>query len=237
MSNDKKVETMIENGVAQLIILEGKAPEQHNPQPVCIKGVITAVSDFIEKRKETFDPLKSHCMVSITEGKITLIVNEQSVVNKFTVEGKINIGKKLLELGINSGKSYVPYELSNKLRLMRSIFPSKGEHLVIVNTLKNFIGNINKQIEDLDDKRGNTTQLFKQTVQSNVPEVFTLNIPLIEGEEPVNVEVAVIMEASGSDVVCYLESVDGAEKIDEITIDLITKEVEKIKEATTVIYY
>ena len=28
-------------------------------------------------------------MVSRTEGKITLIVNEQSVVNKYTVEGKI----------------------------------------------------------------------------------------------------------------------------------------------------
>lgn len=28
MSNEKKVQTMIENGVAQLIILEGKAPEQ-----------------------------------------------------------------------------------------------------------------------------------------------------------------------------------------------------------------
>lgn len=37
--------------------------------------------------------------------------------------------------------------------------------------------------------------------------------------------------------ICYLESVDGAEKIDEITIDLINKEVEKIKEATTVIFY
>lgn len=79
--------------------------------------------------------------------------------------------------------------------------------------------------------------MFKQTVQSNVPEVFTLNIPLIEGEEPVNIEVAVILEASGSDVLCYLESVEGAEKIDEITIDLINKEVEKIQEATTVIFY
>lgn len=235
-----KVETMVKNGITQLVILEGKAPTQHNPEPVNLTGTITAPSLFIEKRKEctNYDKNSSHCKVSKTEGTIELVVNEQSVCNKFTVKGQIYIGKKFASLGINnSSKSYAPTELAQKLRLLRSIFPSKGEHATIVATLNNLVAKVNRQIEESDDKRGNTSGFFKQTVSSNMPEAITLNIPLIEGEEPVNIEVSVILEAHGNDIICFLESVDGQEQIDAITEKLVLEEVEKIKNDTTIIYY
>lgn len=235
--NNENVKAMIENGVAQLIILEGKAPEQYNPQPVSISGNIDAPSLFIEKRKDTFDALKSYAKVSKTEGRIQLIVNEQSVVNKYTVEGLLKIGKAFDKIGINTPKSYEPNELSAKLRLLRSLFPSHQEHMTIVTTLRNLVANVSQKLQENNDLRGNIGLTFKQIVTSNMPETFTMCLPLIEGQEPVSIQIEVILEAKGTDITCFLESVNGAELIDQIKEKLISEEVEKIKDSTTVIYY
>lgn len=237
MNNDKKVHTMIENGVAQLIILEGKAPEQHNPLPVSITGNIDAVSRFISSRLETIEKLKTHCLVSKSEGKMTLVLNEQSVVNKYTVEGVLKIGKKFSKLGINDGKAYEPTELSARLRLLRNLFPTKAEHLNIVTTLRNLTATVSQKLQESNDLRGNVGLNFKQIVNSNMPDNFVMCLPLIEGEDPVNINVEVILEAKGTDITCYLESVDGAELIETIKEKLIEEEVSKIKDQTTVIFY
>ena len=105
-------------------ILKGNAPEQFNPKAVNIAGTITAVSRFIEKRKSEFYDKKAHCLVSKSDGKMKLIVNEQSTCDKYTVEASVYLGKKFEELGINTSKSYTPIDLSKKFRLLRSIFPS-----------------------------------------------------------------------------------------------------------------
>lgn len=237
-TKDQLAKNVIEEGEnVQVVWLDGKAPTQHNPEPVSISGTITAPSSFIEKRRSVFESLKSHCMVSKTDGVIQLIVNEQSVVNKFTITGKIAIGKKFLELGINSDKSYEPKQLAKKFKMLRSIFESRGEHTSIIATLNNLKAKIQREIEDSDDKRGNTNISFKQTVTSNMPESFTLSLPLIEGEEAEKIEVAVILEASGGDILCFLESVEGQEKIDQITEKLVDEEVSKIEADTTIIYY
>mgnify|MGYP001279078656 CR=1 FL=1 len=115
MSDENKhlEKAAVENEIAHLTILRGDAPKQHNPQPVSISGNIDAPSLFIEGRKNDFANSQRHCMVSKTDGTIVLHLNEQSVVDKYTVSGKIEIGKKFEALGINSEKGYNPEELAN----------------------------------------------------------------------------------------------------------------------------
>ena len=239
MSNDKKVETMVENGLSQLVILEGKAPEQHNPQPVIIKGNIDAPSRFLEGKITEFEDSKSHCMVSKTDGIIMLVLNEQSVVDKYTVIGEISVSKKFNSLGINNDKvRYEPEELANKLKLLRSMFVSKMEHASICNILRNLKAKINAQIESLDDRKGNVTENFKQTVSSNMPDSIKLKLPLLEGEEPIEIEVNVILEANGgSGIICSLESVDAAELIEFQFEQRVNQEVDKIKDKVTIIEF
>lgn len=239
MSNEKVVQSMIENDVKHITILEGKATEQHNNQPVTIVGTISAPSRFIEGRKADFESSKKHCLVSKTDGLIQLVLNEQSVVDKYIVRGKIEVAKKFTALGINNDKvSYEPEELANKLKLLRSMFVSNIEHANICSTLRNLKAKINSQIESLNDRKGNVTENFKQTVHSNMPDSIKLKLPLLEGEEPIEIEVNVILEANGgSGILCSLESVDAAELIETQFAERVNQEIDKIKDFVTVIEY
>lgn len=238
MNNEKTISTMIENQVKQLTILTGNAVEQHNPKPVDISGNIDAPSRFIEGRQSEFVLSNRHCLVSKTDGIIKLIINEQSVVDKYTITGKIEISKKFRKLGINSDVSYKPEELANKLKLLRSLFVSNLEHATICNTLRNLKTKINRDIEKANDQKGNVTNNFRQTVESNMPDSIKLLIPLLEGEDPVEIELNVILEAEGgSEIKCHLESIDAAELIESQFTERVNQEIEKIKSFVTIIEY
>lgn len=238
MNSEKIVQAMVENEVKHITILEGKAPEQHNNQPVSISGNINAPSSFIEGRREDFKESRRHCKVSKTDGVITLVLNEQSVVDRYIIQGKIEVAKKFTSLGINKEKAYSPEELANKLKLLRSMFVSNLEHASICATLRNLKAKINAEIQSLDDRKGNVTENFKQTVTSNMPDSIKLMLPLLEGEEPVEIEVNVILEAhGGSDIRCSLESVDAAELIETQFSERVNEEIEKIKDFVTIIEY
>jgi hypothetical protein len=239
MNNEKLAVKAMEQGVSTLVVLEGKAPEQHNNNPVIISGNIDAPSRFIEGRKVDFENNNArHCKVSKTDGYIELVINEQSIVDKYTVIGRIEVAKKFKGLAINESKPYTPEELANKLKLLRSMFVSNLEHATICSTLRNLKAKINADIEKADDRKGNVERNFKQTVESNMPDAIKLKLPLLEGEEPVEIEVNVILEANGNNGInCYLESIDAAEMIENQFALRVEQEVDKIKDWVTVIYY
>lgn len=230
------VKEMIEKGIVELTILEGSAKTQYNPEAVEISGTITAPSIFVKNRDT--DIKTSHCLVSKSEGTMKLVVNEQDTCNKFTVKGKVTFGKVFTELGINTGKAYDPMNLSAKLRLKRSIFKSPAEHTKIVNLLRNIEAKIDQEISNDDDLKGNRKVAFSQKVSSNIPDSITLKLPLIEGDDDVEIGVNVLLQADGvSNIKCYLESVDGAELIDNRLKTVIDEEVKKIESKVTVIFH
>lgn len=238
MNKEKLAQIALEKGMTSLVILEGKAPEQFNDVSVIITGNIDAPSRFIEGRKSDFENSKRHCMVSKSDGHILLILNEQSVVDKYTIQGKIEVAKKFTSLGINNDKTlYSPEELANKLKLLRSMFVSNMEHASICTTLRNLKAKVNSDIEKADDRKGNVTQNFKQTVESNMPDAIKLKLPLLEGEEPIEIEVNVILEAHGSEIKCSLESIDASELIETQFALRVEEEIKKIKDFVTIIEY
>lgn len=238
MNNEKIAQTLLSQDVHSLVILEGQAPTQHNNIPVNISGIISAPASFIQGRKEDFKDCQRHCLVSKTDGIITLVLNEQSVVDKYTITGKIQVAKKFTSLGINKdGINYTPEELANKLKLLRSMFVSNMEHASICATLRNLKAKVNAQIDKADDRKGNVTENFKQTVISNMPDAIKLKLPLLEGEESIEIEVNVILEAYGSEIKCSLESIDAAELIETQFAERVNQEIEKIKDFVTIIQY
>lgn len=239
MNNEKLGQTAIEKGITALVVLEGKAPEQHNPQPVNIIGTISAPSRFIEGKKGEFEKSQRHCLVSKTDGIIKLILNEQSVVDKYTIQGKIEIAKKFVSLGINKDDTfYTPEGLANKLKLLRSIFVSNIEHASICKILRNLKAKINADIEKANDRKGNVTESFRVALESNMPDSIRLKIPLLEGEDPIEIEVNVILELDGNSLIkCSLESIDAAELIEEQFKLRVEQEIDKIKDFVTIIEY
>jgi len=222
----------------KVLWLEGKAPDQHNPEPLKIEGTITAPSIFVEKRKTTIDPLTAHALVSVFDGTIKLVVNEKDTVMKCTVEGKIKESKRFLELGINNPeKSLEPIKLSQKFRLLRTLFKKASDHSTLVSALRNLEVNVTATVNERDDLRGNLKSAVDVTVKTSIPETFTLNIPLFEGQEPQEIEVFIFFEVKGTGIMCYLESIDAADLMEEIKTHLISQEVDKIIDHVTVMFH
>lgn len=231
------VKNAIENGAKIVTILTGNAPRQpeiYNPKSITIEGTIDATSRFCEVRD--FDRKASHALVSLSRGEIILVVNEQNTDNTHTVTGRVIIGKEFAALGINTDKPYTPESLAKHLKLKRSLFESHTEHTKLIASLRQIKAKVNQAIEKAKDDKGNETDAFTQTVESNMPESFIMNIPLIEGQKPSRIEVFPVVEADGRDIIVTLESMDAAEGIDQYRNEAVEAEVVKITDKTTVIY-
>ena len=240
MSEDEKKEVtieMIDRNIEEVVIREGVALTLHHPNNVDISGTISAPGKFITDRHEDFQKNKSYCLVKREEKRINLVLNEQSENGAYEIIGTIKVGYKYTSLGINnSNKSYTPMELSKKLKMMRSIFDSRAEHANVVNSLRQIKAKLKKDIESADDSRGNASASFDQKLESNIPENFTLELPLLEGEGKVKFKVDIWIEGDDyTNLRCYLESVDAADMIEEAVDKRIDEEIEIIKPYAVVI--
>lgn len=240
MSKDSKKEVLKkvfeDNELKVVTILEGSAPEQHNLKSVSVAGNIDSVKRFLKEREGEFDAKKAHCIVSVDEGTVELVVNEQDHCDTYTVKGSLELSKQFKDLGINTSKRYAPLELANKFRLMRSIFESHDAHAEICKKLKNLKATVNQEVEKMKEDNGDAKFLFSQTVNSNMPKGFNLKLPLIKGGEKELIEIQVILEADGMDIRCYLSSVEGQEKIDELFEKLVKEEADFIQTKVLVIF-
>lgn len=218
MSENKKdeiIKEMVKNGIAEIVIREGEAPENFYPKSVSISGTIESPRRFIVKRSGEFEPKKSHALVSVFDGTINLHIDETNGESGYNINGKIQKSKRYIDLGINNETGISNRALSQKLRMLRSIFADKDKHASIVTTLRNVKSKIDKEIEQSDDLRGNINEVFAQKVESNIPKSFHIEIPLIEGGEKVNIEVFILLAVGESrQILCTLESVDAAENIE-----------------------
>lgn len=165
-----------------------------------------------------------------------MVVDEQGTNDKFEITGKIEISKEFKELGINKDVVYTPEELAKKLKLKRNIFSSKMDHATTIAKLRNIKAKVNQEIEKAKDDKANVTDVMIQSVESNCPDSIKIKIPVIEGGERVEMELFIVMEVEAGKIVCTLESIDGAEMIEDFKEKAVQAEVLEIQERTTVIY-
>jgi hypothetical protein len=83
----KKYQLCLKKEIKLITILTGDAPSQHNDQPVTLSERFQRSARFIEGRRRFTS--KKHCMVSKTDAFIKLVLNEQSVVDRYTYKEKL----------------------------------------------------------------------------------------------------------------------------------------------------
>lgn len=164
-----------------LTIRTGEAPEVYDPQRLNIIGVIDTPFRWLEKRKDNIECKNCHILVSRDEMGIKLIIDEH---NHFAdnIGGKLILSEEFKRFGINDGKYTTGMELSDLIRMNRSCFESKNKAMELVTIMRNFKATVTTQIEASDDKKGNTAQLRRQTVEGNQPPSFELCIPIFKGQ-------------------------------------------------------
>jgi hypothetical protein len=224
MKNELNIEL---NGVKDtLIIREGKALELKEPKIIAIIGVLNSPLLWLEKRIKFIVEPKAHILVNRERMTIELKMDEESHYSA-TVTGGLEIHPIFRKFGINTGAYITHFEMADLFKMNRSYFENTDVAMKLVSELRNFRATVEKKIEQTDDKRGNRTDLLAQTVASNLPAAFNLNIPIFKGMDRYVLEVEV--EIRATDLCCTLVSPQANDIVELIRDSAIDDVLDKIR--------
>ena len=216
-----------QNGQLDVVIREGEALPLHEPVKVEISGILDSPARWLEKRPE-LQQITNKCHVTVDRDglKIVLQVNENAHYGTRIV-GKLTLSDAFRKFHINDGHSFTLNELAKLFKMNRSFFETKQQASELVTLLQNFKGKVNKDLEASNDNRGNKKVDFVQAVESNLPEAFTLRLPVFKGMDAEDVECEVYVDPD--DWSCQLISPD-ANDTEELcrnnAIDLVISRIE-----------
>lgn len=213
-------------------IVEDKLPVLE-PDNVCISGNISAIFAFLEKRWNAEDGQIDHnrtlILVDRDNLKMQLIVNETDKRNRKDVTGSIKLSRQYIAFGVNSSKLWESTDLGNFFRINRSYFKNEEENMTLVTLLKRFVAKVNTEVEREMKDNGSITDLYRKVVDSNLPNKFSVKIPIFKGAAPETFSIEIIAHVENRHAVLELISPDAAAVVEEVRDKLIDSEIEKIK--------
>lgn len=201
---EKLTEMNIEDG-KDIVIRFGDALPLQEPKYVSIHGTIDAPARWVEKRKDDIVSADAHILVDRDRMTITLNTDENSAYMDQIV-GTLTLSTEMQEFGINTGEYMSCFDMADRIKQLRTYFETQQEAMKLVTELRNFKAKIDKELELSDDKRGNQKIMRAQTVESNLPKSFKVNMPIFKGTEKRTFEVEV--EINPNDLSCTLVSPD-----------------------------
>lgn len=220
---------------AELVLREGVAPKELDPKaPVKTKlnGVIGAVVEYLTKRinTEQFAQKDCHILVNRENIEITLIINEADEYKRGEIVGKLGYNPKFVEFGINGGKVWTPTELGMFIKMNRAFFADRAENMKLVSCLMNFTADVNNKIDRAVKENGNRTDNFAQVVNSNLPESFTIQMPIFKGMQPETIEVETFAQVNGREVAFILLSPGAQATLEDLRGKVIDEQLKQIRE-------
>lgn len=201
---EKLTEMNIEDG-KDMVIRFGDALPLKEPKYVSINGTIDAPARWVEKRKDDIVSADAHILVDRDHMTITLNTDENNFYSDQIV-GTLTLSTEMQEFGINTGEYMSCFDMADRIKQLRTYFETQQDAMKLVSELRNFKAKVDKELELSDDKRGNQKILRAQTVESNLPKSFNVNMPIFKGTEKRTFEVEV--EINPNDLSCTLVSPD-----------------------------
>lgn len=201
---EKLTEMNIEDG-KDMVIRFGDALPLKEPKYVSINGTIDAPARWVEKRKNDIVSADAHILVDRDHMTITLNTDENNFYSDQIV-GTLTLSTEMQEFGINTGEYMSCFDMADRIKQLRTYFETQQDAMKLVSELRNFKAKVDKELELSDDKRGNQKILRAQTVESNLPKSFNVNMPIFKGTEKRTFEVEV--EINPNDLSCTLVSPD-----------------------------
>ena len=235
--NKKVVENLTEKvQVAEVIIREGAAAkllEVKPPVKMDLHGVIGTPVEYLTQRREEaqqFDEKRAHVIVERDKVRITLVINEDDEYTRGTIVGELSLHPKFVEFGINSGKGWTPNKLGEFFKMNRVFFPDREKNMTLVSLLKSFEATVNTNIEKERKENGSFKDNYSAAVQSNLPDSFTVKMPIFKGTQPEDLEVEIYASVDGRDVSLSLVSPSAVQILEELRDRVIDEEIAKIRE-------
>lgn len=203
------------NKVNELPVLE--------PEKVSITGTIGSILSFLEKRWGCDGQINhehTHIIVDRDNFSMTLVANETDARNKMIISGKLQLSRQFAAFHINDGYAWEPILLSQFIKMNRAYFSNRDENMKLVSVFKNFKAKVNTDYERDRKENGSYTDNYSQIVDSNMPNRFSVVLPVFKGTEVQSIEVETYATIDGHDVTVQLVS-PGAQEVVDRTLDTI----------------
>jgi hypothetical protein len=220
---------------AEVTVREGKAYKQLDPRPpvkMSISGTIGAPVEFLSKRlsePDQINPKHTHVVVNRERVSIWLVTNENDEYNRGSVVGELQLHPKFIEFGINSKKDWEPVDLGQFFKMNRVFFVDKAKNMQLVSDLKNFEATVNSKIEKQKSEKGDFKDNYSGVVLNNLPEVFSLRIPIFRGAAPEDIDVEFYASVDGRDVKLQLYSPSVVQLLEELRDRIIDEQIAEIR--------
>ena len=203
-----------------LTVLQGDALAPKDPVKIEISGTIESPVNFLVERVSELNLKKCHLIVNREKMTITLVINEDDPLTKGRISGKLELHPDFKKFKVNSGETWTSFDLADLIKMNRSFFSSKEVAMKLVSQLRDFQAKVNKQIDSFRDDRANFNVKKAQAVESNLPDTFSLIIPIFKGQPKQNVPVEInIHPESLSCQLCSPEANDLANDFKDKAID------------------
>lgn len=233
MENKEAAKKIIEginidgNGLKELNVRIGDLPITYGPQALTFDGTIDAPLRWLRKRADALNP-KECFVVSNRENMMIVLIIREKAKDCDKIHGILQISPEMKRFDINGKNRFSNFDMARLFKMNRSFFETKAKAMELVTTLQNFKAKIDKEMEKCENGKGDRRLLLNQTVQSNLPDSFTLNIPIFKGrpKEKILVEV----DIDPDDFSCALISPDAADRIEELKNDLMDEVLHSIEE-------
>ncbi len=96
--------------------------------------------------------------------------------------------------------------------------------------MKPYTPEVNNKIERAVKENGNRTDNFAQVVNSNLPESFTIQMPIFKGMQPETIEIETFAQVNGREVAFILLSPGAQATLEDLRDKVIDEQLEQIKE-------
>ena len=196
------------------------------PEKVNISGTITSIFSFLEKRwgcEGQIDHQHTHIIVDRDNFSLTLVANETDARNKMVVVGKLQLSRQFLAFHINDGYAWEPIALSQFIKMNRTYFAERDTNMKLVSVFKNFKAKVSTDYERDRKENGSYTDNYSQIVDSNMPDRFSVVLPIFKGTPAKTIEIETYATIDGHDVTVQLVS-PGAQEVVDRTLDAIIDE-------------
>lgn len=220
----------------EVVIVHKNGLDDLEPASISINGTIESAGNYLEK----VIPAMIKDSPVLVQRDSVIIINREELKIKFEgnlsdpqrtirVSGKLIKHPDFEKWGINAGTEWGNEKLGEFIKMNRSNFDSKEVAMKLSDSLKNFRMKVDKELEAMNDNRGNVRALAVQKVkESSIPESFKLFVPVFKGQPKQEFTVEIYINASTFGIT--LVSPDANDIIAEVRDEIIDNEIDRIEE-------
>lgn len=220
-----------------VVLLTGKALEPKYPEAVELTGILSAPADFLEHKKDNYNPLNCHVRVDRVAGSIMFLGDDKLDTGE-VIAGKLVPSAAFSKFAINTGKLFTAFDLAALFRQNKFWFASAEEHAEILKNLNNFSAKVSTKVEQMQHNSGATKQLFEREVTDIAwKREFRLCVPIFEGYKKRTFRVEIGVSPTDMTVKLFLESDEVYEIFEAEKEELIKEQVKRFEKFKCSIVY